>query len=121
MVEVPFAEVALFGEGVPIQDRQLTSGQVDQSGLAQCLKRAIGVNRGETRRIGYLFLREREIEHRPITEARGFHAEGKFAEQVCDPLPRISAADIHDPLAKHRGVQQRVQPYRLPNGRSGAH
>jgi len=38
-----------------------------------------------------------------------------------DTLPGISPADIHDPFAKHRRVQQRVQPYCLSHRRSGAH
>src|SRR5438309_1725407 len=86
MVQVSLAEVARFGERIPVQDYQLARRQADETALAQGLKRAIGVDCRQPRCIGDLLLGDREVINRHLVLIRGLEPRRELAQQVRDPL-----------------------------------
>jgi hypothetical protein len=54
-----------------------------------------------------------------MQKLRAFRARGwfehKFADQMRDPAMRVTAANIHNPFAKNRSIDQRGAPKQIAN------
>src|SRR5918997_5284899 len=91
---------------------------VDEPIGFELLDGPVDVDGGEARGVAELLLGHRQLIAELISEARDLEAKRKFTKQVRDPSTRVAAADVSDPFAENRAVDQGVVPHRAADRRA---
>ena len=94
--------------------------ELDDAVFAELFDHAVDVHRGNSQRFAHLLLGERQLEAAALDAPDHLEARAQFCHDVGEPRRRGTLADVDDPLAKHRSIDQGVTPEDLGHVRPPA-
>lgn len=91
-MQIERVEFGPLAQAWPIQNREVTAIEANQSCVAQLLQRTIGVNRTQAERVRQLFLRQRQTGAIPLHQSD--RRLNRAIATTSSGLPRISHAKL---------------------------